>query len=81
MLDRCRICMRAVMRCVEGMTESFKVVLGLYQGSALSPFMFAMVKDRLTDEVRQESPWMIMFSGDIVICSESREQVNENLGR
>ncbi|XP_065645284.1 uncharacterized protein LOC136075775 [Hydra vulgaris] len=34
--------------------------------------------DRLTDEVRQESPWTIMFADDIVICSESRVQVEVN---
>ena len=43
-------------RCAVGMTEGFKVEVGLHQGSALSPFLFAMVMDRLTDEVRQESP-------------------------
>ncbi|KAK3508713.1 hypothetical protein QTP70_004268 [Hemibagrus guttatus] len=30
-------------------------------------------------EVRQESPWTMMFADDIVICSESREQVEQNL--
>ncbi|KAK3538598.1 hypothetical protein QTP86_006973 [Hemibagrus guttatus] len=33
------------------------------------------------EEVRQESPWAMMFADDIVICSESREQVEENLER
>ncbi|KAK3507009.1 hypothetical protein QTP70_000327 [Hemibagrus guttatus] len=37
--------------------------------------------DRLSEEVRQESPWTMMFADDIVICSESREQVEENLER
>ena len=60
-------------RCAAGMTEGFKVEVGLDQGSVLSPFLFAMVMDRLTDEVRQESPWNLMFADDIVICSESKE--------
>ncbi|KAJ8348946.1 hypothetical protein SKAU_G00275380 [Synaphobranchus kaupii] len=68
-----------VVRCAVGVTEAFKVGVGLHQGSALSPFLFAMVMDRLTDEVRQESPWTMMFADDIVICSESREQVEESL--
>ena len=38
-----------------------------------------VVMDRLTDEVRHESPWIMMFADDIVICSVSREQVGENL--
>ena len=52
--------------------------MGLHQGSALSPFLFAIVMDRLTDEV---CPWTMMFADDIVICSESREQVEEKLER
>ncbi|KAK3545227.1 hypothetical protein QTP70_002059 [Hemibagrus guttatus] len=64
-----------------GQTEEFKVEVGLHQGSALSPFLFAIVMDQLSEEVRQESPWTMMFADDIVICSESREQVEENLER
>ncbi|KAK3508090.1 hypothetical protein QTP70_013444 [Hemibagrus guttatus] len=71
---------RTVVRCAVGQTEEFKVEVGLHQGSALSPFLFAIVMDQLSEEVRQESPWTMMFADDIVICSESREQV-ENLER
>ncbi|KAK3532561.1 hypothetical protein QTP86_024146, partial [Hemibagrus guttatus] len=70
---------RTVVRCAVGQTEEFKVEVGLHQGSALSPFLFAIVMDQLSEEVRQESPWTMMFADDIVICSESREQVKENL--
>ena len=40
-----------VRRAVET-TEIFKVKVGLHQGSTLSPFLFAMIVDRLTDKVR-----------------------------
>ncbi|KAK3535805.1 hypothetical protein QTP70_021117, partial [Hemibagrus guttatus] len=70
-----------VVRCAVGETEEFNVEVGLHQGSALNPFLFAMVMDQLPEEVRQESPWTLMFADDIVICSESREQVEENLER
>ncbi|KAK3557991.1 hypothetical protein QTP86_005620 [Hemibagrus guttatus] len=72
---------RTVVRCSVGQTEEFNVEVGLHQGSALSPFLFAIVMDQLSEEVRQESPWTMMFADDIVICSESREQVEENLER
>ncbi|KAK3557179.1 hypothetical protein QTP70_024693 [Hemibagrus guttatus] len=72
---------RTVVRCAVGQTEEFKVEVGLHQGSALSPFLFAIVMDQLSEEVRQESPWTMMFADDIVICSENREQVEENLDR
>ncbi|KAK3534374.1 hypothetical protein QTP86_014445, partial [Hemibagrus guttatus] len=72
---------RTVVKCAVGQTEEFNVEVGLHQGSALSPFLFAIVMDQLSVEVRQESPWTMMFADDIVICSESREQVEENLER
>ena len=35
--------------------------------------------DRLTDEVRREPPWTMLFAGDIVICEETREEVKWRL--
>ena len=45
-----------VVRCAVGTTKSFRVKVGLHQGSALSPFLFAVIMNRLTDEVRREPP-------------------------
>ena len=53
-------------RCAVGVTERFDVKVGLNQGSALSPCLFAMVMNRMTDEIRKEAPWSMMFSDDIV---------------
>ena len=61
------------------MTEGFEVKVGLHQGSALSPCLFAMVLDRMTDDIREETPWTMMFADHIVICSESKERVEEKL--
>ena len=66
-------------RCAVGVTEGFEVKVGLHQGSALCPCLFAMMMDRMTDEIREEAPWTMMFADDIVICSESKEQVEEKL--
>ncbi|KAI5619610.1 hypothetical protein C0J50_21007 [Silurus asotus] len=41
-------------KCAVGKTYWFKVKVGLHQGSALSPFLFAVVMDRLTDESREQ---------------------------
>ena len=68
-----------VMRCAVGATESFKVKVGLHQGSALSPFLFAVIMDRLTDEVRTEPPWTMLFADDNVICEETREEMEQRL--
>ena len=39
---------KTVVRCAVGTTKSFKVKVGLHQRSALSPFLFAVMIDRLT---------------------------------
>ena len=65
--------------CAVGTTESFKVKFGLHQGSTLSPFLFAVIMNRLTDEVRREPPWTMLFGDDIVICEETREEVEQKL--
>ena len=64
-----------VIRCAVGTTESFKVKVG----SALSPFLFAVIMDRVTDEARRESPWTMLFADDIVICEETRKEVERRL--
>ena len=53
--------------------------VGLHQGPALSPCLFAMVMDRMTDDIREEAPWTMMFVDYIVICSESKEWLEEKL--
>ena len=68
-----------VVRCSVGTTESFKVKVVLHQGSALRPFLFAVIMDRLTDEVRREPLWTMLFADDIVICEETREEVERRL--
>ena len=50
-----------VVRCAVETTESFKAKIGLHQGSALSPFLYAVIMDRLTDEISRELPWTMLF--------------------
>ena len=44
-----------VVRCAVGTTESFKVKVALHQESVLSPFLFAVIMDRLTNEVKRKT--------------------------
>lgn len=45
------------------------------------PFLFAVVMERLTDEVGKEILWTLVFAHDTLICSESREQMEKRLER
>ena len=44
-------------RSAAGLTEKFKVGVGLHQGSALSPFLYAIIMDKLTEDIRKDAPW------------------------
>ena len=70
---------KIVVMCAVGTKENFKVKIGLHQGSALSPFLFAVIMDRLMDEVRREPPWTMLFADNIMICEEIREEVERRL--
>ena len=68
-----------VVRCAVGTTESFKVKVGLHQGSALSPFLFGVMMNWLTDEAKRESQRTMLFADDIVICEDTGEEVERRL--
>ena len=68
-----------VVRCAVGTTESFKVKVGLHQKPTLSPFLFTVIMERLTNKVRRELPWTMLFADDIVICQKAREEVEGRL--
>ena len=68
-----------LVRCAAETTENFKDMVGLHQVSALSPFLFAVIMDRLTDEVRREPPLTMLFADDVVICEETRKEVERRI--
>ena len=57
------------------------VVQDMHQGSALSPFLFAIIMDTLTDDIRKEAPWSMMFTDDVVLCCEEKAGLEEDLER
>ena len=72
---------RTSVRSAAGLTEDFEVRVGLHQGSALSPFLFAIIMDVLTKDARKEAPWDMMFADDVVLCREDKEELEVSLER
>ncbi|XP_070005985.1 secreted RxLR effector protein 78-like [Nicotiana sylvestris] len=66
-------------RTVGGDSKPFPVEMGLPQGSALNPFLFALVIEAITNHIQGEVPWCMLFADDIVLIDESRAGVNERL--
>ena len=68
---------RTVVRTKCGKTDAFEVKVGLHQGSALSPFLFAVVIDVLSENVRESMLWDLLFADDLVITAETMEELQE----
>ena len=66
-------------RSAAGFTEEFKVGVGLHQGSALSPFHFAIIIDRLTEDIRKDAPSNMLFADDIVLYRQNYRKLEEDL--
>ena len=78
---------RAVMSLYEGartrirvgsqLSEEFGVKVGVYQGSVLSPLVFAIVVDVVTESVRAGLMSEILYADDLVLMSETMEGLRE----
>ena len=62
-----------------GLTDEFSVTIGVYQGSTLSPFLFAIVMDEITKSIHEDILWRMLFADDIVLIGETKEGVNKKL--
>ena len=47
--------------------------VGLHQGSAFCPLLFAIMIDSLTDNIGKEAPWQMMFADDVVMCAREKD--------
>ena len=70
---------RTTVRSAAGLTKEFKVGVGLHQGSALSPFLFAIIIDRLMKNVSKDTSWDMLFADDIVLSRQNHRDLEEDL--
>ena len=69
----------ATVRSAAGLTEEFKVGVGLHQGSALIPFLFVIIMDKLTEDIRKDIPWDMLFADDIVLSRQHHREIEDDL--
>jgi len=66
-------------RSTVGTTDRFQAKVGLHQGSALSPLLLNIVFNIITEAVREEPPWCVLYADDIVLVTEERRQLERKL--
>jgi hypothetical protein len=60
-------------------TNDFSINIGLHQGSALSPNLFALVMDEVIRDIQGGIPWCMFFTDDVVLVDGSRTGVDQKL--
>ena len=66
-------------RSAAGLTEEFKAGVELHQGSTLSPFLFAIIMDKLTEDIKKDTPWDMLFADDIVLSRQNHRELEDDL--
>ena len=51
-----------------GKTKEIEIEVGLHQGSAISPLLFVIIIDVITEEIGEGTPWAMLFADDLVLC-------------
>ena len=70
---------KTLVRSAAGESNSFGVEVGLQQCLALSPYLFLLLMDVLTADLRKDVPGSMMFADDIVLCGDDETVMTEYL--
>ncbi|GJX62682.1 putative pre-mRNA-processing factor 6-like [Tanacetum coccineum] len=62
-----------------GNSEYFPMDVGLHQGSAINPYLFALILDELSRGIQESIPWCLIFADDIVLVSDTPDGLNGRL--
>ena len=63
----------------DGNTAYFLIKIGLHQGSALNPYLYALVMDEVTRNTQGDISWCMLFADNVVLVDESQAGINRKL--
>ena len=65
-------------KCGGVLSDGFGVAVGVHQGSVLSPLLFATVIDVLSETVKKDVMWNLLYADDLVLLAESMQQLERD---
>ena len=63
------------------LSKDFEVKVGVYQGSAVNPHLYAVVMDEVTKDVRERGMKELIYSNDLMILGGSWKGVEIRYAR
>ena len=60
-------------------SDPIDVSVGVHQGSVLSPLLFIIVMEALSQEFGTGCPWELLYADDLVIVAETLEELKSQL--
>ena len=61
------------------LSQEFEVNVGMHQGSVLSPFLFAVVVDVVTEFAKEGALSELLYADDLVLTSKTIEGLRDKL--
>ena len=59
-------------------SEVFNLKVGVHQGSVLTPSLFLVVLDSLSQEFRTSCPWKLLYAHDLVLVADTMDALPSN---
>ena len=66
---------RSRVRVGDGYSDEFSVLVGVHEGSVLSPLLFIIVLEALSCQFRTGCPWELLYADDLVIMAETMHEL------
>ena len=64
-----------------GNTMIFEIRVGVHQGSCLSPLLFIIVMDAVSEMVRRDVPWDMLYADDLIVAEDSSNSLQLRFGQ
>ena len=62
-------------------TKEAEIEVGLHRGSAISPLLFVIIIDVITEEIEEGTLWAMLFADDLELCDPDKEVMEVRLER
>ena len=73
--------LRTKVRVGSGLSEEFGIRVGVHRGSVISPLIFAIAVDAVTEQARKGLLNEILYADDLMLMSENLEDLRERFQR